>query len=48
MEVYGDYGGRRGVKREVVDGMMEMYKEDYGNGCCTESIGRDGGKYLDE
>lgn len=47
MEVYADYAATTPVKTEVVDAMMEIYKEHYGNPSSIHSIGRDARKYLD-
>ena len=46
MEVYADYAATTPVKTEVVDAMMEIYKEHYGNPSSIHSIGRDARKYL--
>ncbi|MCC3754597.1 cysteine desulfurase family protein [Staphylococcus capitis] len=48
MEVYADYAATTPVKTEVVDAMMEIYKEHYGNPSSIHSIGRDARKYLDQ
>ena len=47
MEVYADYADHTS-KTEVVDAMMEIYKEHYGNPSSIHSIGRDARKYLDQ
>ena len=48
MEVYADYAATTPVKTEVVDAMMKIYKEHYGNPSSIHSIGRDARKYLDQ
>lgn len=48
MEVYADYAATTPVKTEVVDAMMEIYKEHYGNPSSIHSIGRDARKYLEQ
>ena len=48
MEVYADYAATTPVKTEVLDAMMEIYKEHYGNPSSIHSIGRDARKYLDQ
>ena len=48
MEVYADYAATTPVKTEVVDAIMEIYKEHYGNPSSIHSIGRDARKYLDQ
>lgn len=41
MEVYADYAATTPVKPEVVDAMMEIYKNHYGNPSSIHLIGRD-------
>ncbi|HCG75784.1 MULTISPECIES: cysteine desulfurase family protein [Staphylococcus] len=48
MEVYADYAATTPVKPEVVDAMMEIYKNHYGNPSSIHLIGRDARKYLDQ
>ncbi|BBD92335.1 cysteine desulfurase family protein [Staphylococcus caprae] len=48
MEVYADYAATTPVKPEVVDAMMEIYKNHYGNPSSIHIIGRDARKYLDQ
>ena len=48
MEVYADYAATTPVKQEVVEAMMPIYNEHYGNPSSIHSIGRDARKYLDQ
>ncbi len=48
MEVYADYAATTPVKPEVVDAMMEIYKNHFGNPSSIHLIGRDARKYLDQ
>ena len=48
MEVYADYAATTPVKPEVVDAMIEIYKNHYGNPSSIHLIGRDARKYLDQ
>ncbi|OHO70233.1 cysteine desulfurase NifS [Staphylococcus sp. HMSC036D05] len=48
MEVYADYAATTPVKPEVVDAMMEIYKNHYGNPSSIHLIGRNARKYLDQ
>ncbi|MBL7573354.1 cysteine desulfurase [Staphylococcus saccharolyticus] len=48
MEVYADYAATTPVKQEVVEAMMPIYNEHYGNPSSIHSVGRDARKYLDQ
>lgn len=48
MEVYADYAATTPVKPEVIEEMMSIYKEHYGNPSSIHSIGRDARRYLDD
>ena len=48
MEVYADYAATTPVRPEVIDEMMNIYKQHYGNPSSIHSVGRDARKYLDQ
>ncbi|RIM19622.1 aminotransferase class V-fold PLP-dependent enzyme, partial [Staphylococcus cohnii] len=48
MEVYADYAATTPVKQAVIDKMMDVYSDHYGNLSSIHSMGRDARKYLDE
>ncbi|ARJ13853.1 cysteine desulfurase family protein [Staphylococcus lugdunensis] len=48
MEVYADYAAATPVRPEVIDEMMNIYKQHYGNPSSIHSVGRDARKYLDQ
>lgn len=48
MEIYADYAATTPVKPEVLDAMVTIYQEHFGNPSSIHSVGRDARKYLDE
>ena len=48
MRIYLDYAATTPVKPNVVEAMMDIYQNHYGNPSSIHNIGRDARKYLDD